>query len=115
MKKLLFILISGGLIYNSNQVLAQGQPVKQKADTTVHFPDEKHLTNIRQLTFGGDNAEAYFSFDSKSIVFQMTNPDFNAPCDQIFASTLQKFNPKMVSTGMGIRLATLFYLRYFCC
>jgi len=101
MKKLLFILISGGLIYNSNQVLAQGQPVKQKADTTVHFPDEKHLTNIRQLTFGGDNAEAYFSFDSKSIVFQMTNPDFNAPCDQIFASTLQKFNPKMVSTGMG--------------
>ncbi|MBK9412836.1 MAG: PD40 domain-containing protein [Bacteroidetes bacterium] len=91
----------GGLIYNSNQVLAQGQPVKQKADTTVHFPDEKHLTNIRQLTFGGDNAEAYFSFDSKSIVFQMTNPDFNAPCDQIFASTLQKFNPKMVSTGMG--------------
>lgn len=75
--------------------------MKQKADTTVHFPDEKHLTNIRQLTFGGDNAEAYFSFDSKSIVFQMTNPDFNAPCDQIFASTLQKFNPKMVSTGMG--------------
>ena len=29
------------------------------------LPGEKHLANIRQLTFGGENAEAYFSFDGK--------------------------------------------------
>jgi hypothetical protein len=34
---------------------------------------EKHLKNLRQLTFGGDNAEAYFSFDSKSLTFQSYN------------------------------------------
>ena len=34
---------------------------------------EKHLTNLRQLTFGGDNAEAYWSFDNKQIVFQARN------------------------------------------
>ena len=40
------------------------------ADTTLlkHF-DEKHFGAVRQLTFGGDNAEAYFSFDNKNIVF----------------------------------------------
>ncbi|MBK7430113.1 MAG: PD40 domain-containing protein [Bacteroidetes bacterium] len=101
MKKLLFILISGGLVLSFNHVVSQDPHGNQKADTTIHFPEEKHLVNIRQLTFGGDNAEAYFSFDSKELVFQMTNPDFNAPCDQIFRSTINKFNPKMVSTGLG--------------
>ena len=38
------------------------------------YPQEKHFKNIRQLTFGGDNAEAYFSFDGKQITFQATNP-----------------------------------------
>ena len=46
------------------------------ADTStwIHFPSEKHLRNVRQLTFGGDNAEAYWSFDGKKIVsmFEMT-------------------------------------------
>lgn len=101
MKNLLLVLISGGLLFNCQIGFGQDHQTKQKADTTTHFPEEKHLVNIRQLTFGGDNAEAYFSFDSKSIVFQMTNMDFNAACDQIFMSPLQHFNPKMVSTGFG--------------
>lgn len=101
MKKLLFVMIIWGVLLNINAVVSQDPNAKQKPDTTVHFPDEKHFANIRQLTFGGDNAEAYFSFDSKEIVFQMTNPDFNAPCDQIFTSTINRFNPKMISTGMG--------------
>src|SRR5688500_14352841 len=33
-------------------------------------PGEKHLRNIRQLTFGGENAEAYFSADGKKLIFQ---------------------------------------------
>src|SRR5688572_2449772 len=39
---------------------------------TLQYPSETHLKNVQQLTFGGDNAEAYFSFDSKWIVFQRT-------------------------------------------
>ena len=31
---------------------------------------EQHLSNIRQLTFGGNNAEAYFSADGKRLIFQ---------------------------------------------
>ena len=40
----------------------------------MHYPEEKNLTNVKQLTFGGDNAEAYFSFDDEMIVFQSNNP-----------------------------------------
>src|SRR5215813_8739711 len=51
---------------------------------TIHFPDEKHLKNVQQLTFGGDNAEAYWSFDSKWITFQRTQAKDGLMCDQIF-------------------------------
>jgi hypothetical protein len=37
------------------------------------YPEEMHFKNITQLTFGGDNAEAYWSFDSKYLVFQHYN------------------------------------------
>jgi hypothetical protein len=40
---------------------------------TILFPGETHFSNIRQLTFGGDNAEAYVSFDGKWLIFQKTN------------------------------------------
>ncbi|MGA3246137.1 MAG: hypothetical protein ABSE41_16085, partial [Bacteroidota bacterium] len=44
--------------------------------------NEKHLRNIRQLTFGGTNAEAYFSFDGQQLIFQSTRPPYS--CDQMF-------------------------------
>ncbi len=71
------------------------------AQDTIHYPQEKHLKNVRQLTTGGDNAEAYFSFDSKSITFQATYQKWNAECDQIFSSTLDNFSPHRISTGDG--------------
>lgn len=72
----------------------------------VHYPEEKHLKNIKQLTFGGDNAEAYFSFDGKKIVFQSTFPAWNAHCDQIFyqelaTSRMEEIPPVRISTGDG--------------
>jgi TolB protein len=69
--------------------------------------ENTHLKNIKQLTYGGDNAEAYFSFDSKWLTCQVTNPKWNIPCDQIFdfnikeASTDSTYRPNMVSTGKG--------------
>lgn len=71
----------------------------------LHYADEKHFKNIQQLTFGGDNAEAYFGFDNEHIVFQKTAPKEGVECDQIFYGTLPgtdgKFAPKLVSTGKG--------------
>lgn len=67
---------------------------------------ETHLKNIRQLTNGGDNAEAYFSFDDKMAVFQSNYDGWGVECDQIFYFDLENDNlidykPKMVSTGKG--------------
>ncbi len=75
-------------------------------DDTVHYPEEKHFKNIRQLTFGGDNAEAYFSYDGKWLIFQKTNPKEGIPCDQMYIAKVpttpgEPFVPKLVSTGKG--------------
>lgn len=77
----------------------------QKKDNLA-YPDEKHFKNMRQLTTGGDNAEAYFGFDNEHITFQRTNPAEGVPCDQIFygkigKSAKDKFTYKRVSTGKG--------------
>src|SRR6185436_5795455 len=59
-------------------------PMAGQNRDTVLFPGEKHFANVQQLTFGGDNAEAYFSFDSKYIIYQRTNPKEGIMCDQIW-------------------------------
>lgn len=70
-------------------------------------PSEKHLKNIKQLTFGGDNAEAYFSFDGKSLSFQSNNPAWGMECDQIFNMNIKlaqadsAYKPTLISTGKG--------------
>lgn len=60
---------------------------------------EKHLTNIRQLTFGGQNAEGYFSFDESLLSFQSTRDSFE--CDQQFVLELATGKTWLVSTGKG--------------
>jgi len=77
---------------------------KNVADTLV-YPDEKHFANMQQLTFGGDNAEAYFSYDGQWLIFQKTNPLEGISCDQMFVGKVpapgEKFTYRMVSTGKG--------------
>ncbi|HTD94505.1 MAG TPA: hypothetical protein VK644_11850 [Chitinophagaceae bacterium] len=73
---------------------------------TVHYPEETHFKNLQQLTFGGDNAEAYWSYDSKYLVFQRTNPKEGLNCDQIFIGKVpekagDKFQVRMISSGKG--------------
>lgn len=62
-------------------------------------PQEKHLRNIRQLTFGGENAEAYFSADGKKLIFQSTRDELG--CDQIFEMNIDGSAVRMLSTGKG--------------
>jgi Tol biopolymer transport system component len=60
---------------------------------------------VRQLTFGGDNAEAYFSFDDANLVLQVTNPRWGTECDQIYMLPLSGERDSLplplLSTGKG--------------
>lgn len=86
--------------------LLQAQPNPEKPASTTPMP-EKHLKNIQQLTFGGDNAEAYWSPNSKELTFQSNNAAWGLKCDQIFAMKVKKaagkkaFKPQRISTGLG--------------
>ena len=67
---------------------------------------EKHLKNVHQLTYGGNNAEAYFSFNNRNVVFQSDFKDWGVGCDQIFWFDLETaerdtVKPAMLSTGLG--------------
>ncbi len=71
---------------------------------TLSYPQENHLAKVRQLTFGGDNAEAYFSFGGDQLIFQSNYSEWGVACDQIFSmpvSTGAPSRPKMLSTGKG--------------
>lgn len=83
-----------------------GTPDSKVDPETLTYSDEKHFKNVIQLTNGGDNAEAYFGFDSKTVVFQRTNPAEGIECDRIFYGELpqtkeDRFEYKLVSTGTG--------------
>lgn len=83
------------------------------ASDTIDYPEEIHFKNLRQLTFGGDNAEAYFSFDGKYIIYQRTDPKNGIMCDQIWMGKIPEkggeFKPKLVSTGTGRTTCAYFY------
>ena len=115
MKKLFFISVLSVVVIslasfkkNTNE----GNSKSTQNDTVV-FDGERHFANVQQLTFGGDNAEAYFSFDGKYIVFQRTNPKEGIMCDQIWLGKVpapgEKFEPKLVSTGTGRTTCAYFY------
>lgn len=73
----------------------------------VELPAEKRLSNVRQLTFGGENAEAYFSGDGRSLVFQSKRG--GAECDQIYTMRADGSGVRMVSTGKGRTTCSYFF------
>src|SRR5712691_5893934 len=68
---------------------------------------ERHLTGLRQLTFGGQNAEAYFDRAGTRLAFQSTRPPFD--CDQIFTMRDDGSEARLVSTGRGRTTCAFFY------
>ncbi|MCM2277104.1 MAG: M28 family peptidase [Oligoflexia bacterium] len=93
-----------------------GPGVLPEGDPKLHFPEEKYLKNIRQLTAGGTNAEAYWSFDGEWLSFQHTGPGFApkdrkpepAQCDQIYRMRADGSEIHRVSSGKG-RTTCAFY------
>jgi TolB protein len=79
---------------------------------SLRYEEEVNLKNVKQLTFGGDNAEAYFNSDGTKLVFQAANPSWNVPCDQIFVMDtekgIQNTIPSRISTGMGRTTCSFF-------
>jgi Tol biopolymer transport system component len=89
-------------------------PAQQPANTqtSLALPSEKHLRNVRQLTFGGQNAEAYFSADDRYLIFQHQGGD--VPCDQIYTIPVdtpdgKPAKPLLVSTGKGRTTCSYFF------
>src|SRR5690349_5327973 len=78
------------------------------AQTNLQVEGEKHLKNIKQLSFGGENAEVYFSFDGKKLIFQSKRDALQ--CDQIFSMNIDGSNVKMISNGEG-RTTCSYYLK----
>lgn len=82
------------------------ETIKTTNKDSLIFPGEKHFKSLKQVTFGGDNAEAYWSFDDQQLIFQSNNKNWGLECDQMFLmNSGETFNnnniPPMVSTGMG--------------
>ena len=85
---------------------AEKKEEQEKTLNNLAYPQEKNLKNIQQLTYNGDNAEAYFSFNDSKLVFQSNNKNWNITCDQIFITDTNNFSmknnkPVMLSTGFG--------------
>jgi TolB protein len=68
---------------------------------------ETHLKNLKRLTSGGQNAEAYFSFDGNKLSFQSTRPPFE--CDQIFSMNVDGTNVKLLNSGKGRTTCGFFF------
>ena len=101
----LLFMISITSCKNEKAVKTENNAAIKTAQDPLIYPEEKHFKTIRQVTFGGDNAEAYWSFDDKQIVFQSNYSKWNVSCDQMFLMDAnEKFDsiaPPMLSTGKG--------------
>jgi TolB protein len=70
-------------------------------------PGERHLSNVRQLTHGGLNAEAYFSADGRSLIFQSSRD--GRACDQQYVMRSDGSRVRRVSNGAGKTTCGYFY------
>lgn len=99
-KIFIFILLLGfaALVIFKPQTITSQSNNKSNNDS-LSVEGEKHLRNIKQLTFGGENAEAYFVADGSKLIFQSKRD--GRQCDQIYTMNTDGSDVKMVSTGDG--------------
>lgn len=103
------ILFPFALLFGlSAAVFPAGQGPASKP-SPVELPSEKRLRNVRQLTNGGENAEAYFSGEGDRLIFQSKRG--GAECDQIYTMRADGSEVRMVSTGKGRTTCSYFFPR----
>jgi Tol biopolymer transport system component len=71
-------------------------------------PGERHLKNVRQLTFSGNNAESYFSADGKRLIFQRQE-QVDAGCDQEYVMNIDGSGLTRISNGWGRTTCGFFF------
>lgn len=113
MRKSIHLLLAGSMLLGCNQqepALLEAATTTEEMvegwDSTLILPGEKHFKRLKQITFGGDNAEAYWSFDGKHLIFQSTNPAWGESCDQIhivdpFHGNTKDQKPELISVKGG--------------
>jgi Tol biopolymer transport system component len=100
----------------------QAEGLAPKARVVPAHQAERHLKNIRQLTVGRQNAEAYFSFSGNKLIFQSTNnwmkdtyaamltpADAGLGCYQMYVMDLESNTVRLVSTGTGATTCGYFF------
>ncbi|MBT8385592.1 MAG: PD40 domain-containing protein [Bacteroidia bacterium] len=102
----LLFVISITSCKNEKAIKEDVKTIVENSNDSLIYPGEEHFKSIRQVTFGGDNAEAYWSFDDQQIVFQSNHKNWGVDCDQMFLmnadETLDSLvAPPMLSTGKG--------------
>src|SRR5574342_570728 len=93
------------LLWTASTLLLAAQSEKPLA-----LPEEKHLRNVRQITFAGENAEAYFSADGRALIYQSAGE--GVPCDRIYIAPVDgSAPPRQVSNGKGKSTCAFFFPR----
>lgn len=99
----LWPVLTGILLAVGSFLVRAQAPLLEPSDAAK----EKHLQNLKQLTFGGQNAEAYFSFDGTKIIFQSTRQPYE--CDQIFSMNVDGSDVKLLNSGKGRTTCGFFF------
>ena len=102
--KLTFLLIIGGLVLLA---AVNGSHSSAQQGNSLLLPGEQHLRNLKQLTFAGENAEAYFSADGKQLIFQSTRD--GRQCDQIYKMNVDGSDVRLLSNGEGRTTCSYFF------
>ncbi len=103
-KNVLLCSVLTGLLIIFTAPLVRAQDLLSRS---THEAQETHLQNVKQLTFGGQNAEAYFSYDGSKIIFQSTRPPYQ--CDQIFSMNVDGSDVKLLNSGKGRTTCGFFF------
>ena len=101
-----------GVAALSGLILVAAIPARADEPSPGSGKAERHLRNIRQLTAGGKNAEAYFSFDGSRLIFQSTKDPASqtlGACYQMYVMDLDGQNIHRVSTGYGAATCGYFF------
>ena len=101
-----------GMVALSCPIMAAGTPAWADDSPPGSVKVERHLRNVRQLTAGGKNAEAYFSFDGSRLIFQSTKDPASqtlGACYQMYVMDLDGENIYRVSTGDGATTCGYFF------
>jgi TolB protein len=90
-------------------ILLMGACMARKPEIKVGpgaFVDQ-HMKKVTQLTFDGDNGEAYFSRDGRKLIFQSSRNGY--ACDKIWIMNIDGTDKRMVSPDHGANTCSFFF------